>query len=255
MARGGTSYTALAKALGDERSVPDVTFIGLLSGRLDADVRKVLDELAQEIDLERALRTTLDGGGRGFYAQIGGPFELYAIARLLRPGHIVEAGVSSGISSAHFLRALKRNRRGRLHSIDLPTFQAGEKFDAKDSPVALPPGRSSGWAVPAAWRRGWDLRVGPSQKLLPPLVRELPRIDVFLHDDLHTPAHLWFELTTIEPKLRPGSVVLADNTSWTGRSLDRFAERFGTWPIRKKGTDLAGFRVNELPGGRRARRA
>ncbi|MCI4318158.1 MAG: class I SAM-dependent methyltransferase, partial [Thermoplasmata archaeon] len=85
-----------------------------------------------------------------------------------------EAGVSSGVSSAHFLLALARNKFGTLHSIDLPTRQRGPTLERGESPVSLPPGRKSGWAIPAPLRKGWDLHIGPSQLLLPILVDHLP---------------------------------------------------------------------------------
>ncbi len=235
--------SALARAIGDDRAAPDPRFIARLTGAEPDRIDATLDELERDLDIERRIRATLRTGGRRFYAQIGGPFDLYAIARLLRPRHVVEVGVSSGISSAHFLRALRANRGGTLHSIDLPTFQAGRVPRPDESPVSIPPDRSSGWAVPPSWTRGWDLRIGPSQELLPRLARSVPRIDLFLHDDLHTPEHLRFELATIRSRLRPGSVVLADNTSWTGDALERFAARWGEVPIRRRGTDLAGFRL------------
>ncbi len=168
---------------------------------------------------------------------------MFAVTRLLRPDHIVEAGVSSGVSSAHFLAALRRNKHGRLHSIDLPVRQKEPTLGKAESPVSVPPGRESGWAVPDRLRERWDLRVGPSQELLPKLVGELDGIGLFLHDDLHTPAHLTFELETIRPHLTAGAVVLADNTVWTGDAFPRFARAVGAAVLRRGRGDLVGLRM------------
>ncbi|MHB8351175.1 MAG: class I SAM-dependent methyltransferase [Thermoplasmata archaeon] len=234
-------------ALGDPRAAPDVGWVAALAAVPAERARAVLAELRAFVPLERGIRRTLAAGRRRHYAQISGPFELYALVRLLRPEHVVEAGVSSGISSAHFLLALRQNGGGTLHSIDRPIRQRGFDPTPGETPVSLPPGRSSGWAVPTELRAGWDLRIGPTERILPELVRELPGIALFLHDDLHTPQHLAFELETVRPSLRPGAVVLADNTRWTGRSLDRFADRLGA-PLRvRAGSDLAGVRI---PTGR-----
>ena len=158
--------------------------------------------------------------------------------------------MSSGVSSAHFLLALARNRHGRLHSVDWPTWQRGADLGAKESIVAIPPGRSSGWAVPERLKSGWDLRIGLSQDLLPKLAAELPSIGLFLHDDRHTSAHLAFELATVRPKLYEGAVVLADNTAWTGTAFPRFAKRVGVpWYPRGR-SDLVGLR---FPGPVRER--
>ena len=236
------SLEPLARILGDPRAVPDPDWVRALTGASEHQVSAVYAELLAFRSLFAEVRSVLVGGRRGMYAQIRAPFELYALTRILRPEHIVELGVSSGISSTMFLLALRQNRAGRLHSIDLPTFQRGVTLAADESPVAIPPGRSSGWAVPSTLRAGWELQIGPSQRLLGPTVAALPSVGVFLHDDLHTPEHLAWELRTVRPRLRPGSVVLADNTVWTGSAFPEFARSVGATPIARQGSDLLGFR-------------
>jgi hypothetical protein len=230
------------RALGDPRAVPDLGWVVRLTGASPSAAAEAIAEADELVPLEGAIRAAYQAAGRAGFAQIRAPFELYAITRLVRPDHVVEVGVSSGVSSSHFLAALARNRHGRLHSIDLPTFQRGPTLRHGESPVAIPPGRTSGWTVPATLRRRWDLRLGPSQRLLPRLVRELPSIGVFLHDDLHTPRHLAFELRTVRPRLAPGAVVLADNTVWTGEAFPAFARREGVHVCRRRRDDLVGLR-------------
>ncbi|MGA8542883.1 MAG: class I SAM-dependent methyltransferase [Thermoplasmata archaeon] len=239
------------RALGDPRTTPSIPWLVHLTGASRAEIGEVLAEVDELVENEEMIRATQQSAGRSFYAQIRAPFDLYALVRLTRPDHLVEAGVSSGISSAHFLLALKKNRHGQLHSIDKPTFQRGPTLGPKESGVSIPPGRKSGWAVPLRIRSGWDLRIGPSQELLPRLVRELPSVGLFLHDDLHTPKHLTFELATIRPKLVPGAVVLADNTVWTGESFPRFARKLGVPWFPRGRSDLVGLRVGGGPSIRR----
>jgi hypothetical protein len=232
-----------ARRLHDPRTLPSVAWIQLLTGRSRRDVVDILDEAAEFLDVESTIRARHREGGRTFYAQFRAPLDLYAVVRLTRPDHVVETGVSSGVSSAHVLLALRRNGHGKLHSIDLPVLQAGERLRRRESPVSLPPGRSSGWAIPPALRRGWDLHQGPSEVLLPKLLSRLPTVGVFLHDDLHTEDHLGFQLSRVRPKLRPGGVVLADNTVWTGDAFPRFAESLGVEVHRRRGSDLVGLQV------------
>jgi hypothetical protein len=214
-----------------------------LTGATPEEVDTVLAEVSELEPLARHLRSQHRAAGRATYAQFRAPFELYAFVRLLSPRHVVETGVSSGVSSAFFLAGLRRNGSGSLHSVDLPTRQRGPRFGPRDSPVALPPGRKTGWALPEDLKEGWDLRIGPSQKVLPALVNEVEEVNIFLHDSHHTPTHLRFELTTVEPKLRPGSIVLADNTMWTGQAFPWFARRLRS-PMRRRGRgDLVGLRV------------
>jgi len=234
------------KALGDPRASVNLRWLRTVSG---APVERILETLAELDDLvpvEQEMRRRQVAGGRPGYAQICAPFELYALVRLLQPKHVVETGVSSGVSSAHFLLALDRNHSGMLHSIDLPTHQRGPILQVDESPVSLPPGLSSGWAIPFRSSR-WDLRIGESQVLLPRLVEELPSIDLFLHDDLHTPEHLTFELETVRPKLSLGAPVLADNTRWTGDAAPRFAAQVGARVSRRGAGDLVGFRFRVRP--------
>jgi len=239
------AIAATVRELGDTRARPNPTWLAGLLGLPSRDLAPWLAEIPALAPLERALRRAQEEGGRRFYAQFRAPFELYVMTRAQRPRHVIETGVSSGVSSVHFLAGLRRNRRGTLHSIDRPEVQATATLSRGESPVSVPPGRSSGWAIPPRYRSGWDLCLGLSQDLLPPLVREVPSVDLFLHDSLHTPAHLTFELETIRPKLRPGSIVMADNTKWTGKAFPRFARSLGAKVWRRGASDLVGLRVPE----------
>ncbi len=243
----GAAAARARRALGDRGSTPNVAWIAALTGANRREIARILEELEALLPMEEEIRHRHLAGGRESYAQIRAPFELFTIARILRPEHIVEAGVSSGVSSAHFLAALRRNRRGRLHSIDLPTRQRGARLGRGESPVAMPPGRESGWAVPERLRERWDLRLGPSEQLLPQLVGELDGIGLFLHDDRHTAEHLTFELETVRSHLLPGAVVLADNTSWTGEAFPRFARTVGARLVRRGRSDLVGLRMPGQP--------
>jgi hypothetical protein len=242
-ARTRIAIARARRALGDRRATPSIPWLVRLTGASRGEIDEVLAEVERLVPVEREIRAAQRDAGRPGYAQIRAPFELYALVRLGRPDHVVEAGVSSGVSSAHFLLALAKNRHGRLHSIDWPTFQRGAKLAAGESPVSIPPGRTSGWAIPDHLKAGWDLRIGLSQTLLPRLVADLPSVDLFLHDDLHTPRHLDFELGTIRPKLADGAVVLADNTVWTGNAFPRFARELGVPWFRRGRSDLVGLRT------------
>jgi hypothetical protein len=232
-----------AAALGDERAIPDEPWIVALTGAPLSRVREMLCDVDRWADVETEIRARHQAAGRDFYAQFRAPLDLYVMVRLLKASHVVETGVSSGVSSAHVLLALRDNGSGELHSIDLPTSQKGPTLKKSESPVSLPPGRLSGFAIPEALRVGWDLHLGPSQALLPLLARRLPTIDLFLHDSFHSPEHLTFELEAVRPKLHPGSIVLADNTEWTGDAFDRFAASYGAPVLHCMDSDLVGFRV------------
>jgi Methyltransferase domain len=246
-----TTTARARKALGDPRAGVNLRWLRTLSGASVESILNVLAELDDLASLDEEIRRRHVAGGRPNYAQFRAPFELYALVRLARPEHLIETGVSSGVSSAHLLMALDRNKAGRLHSIDFPTRQKGPVLTKDESPVSLPPGLSSGWAVPFRSSR-WDLRIGPSQELLPKLVEEVPSVDFFLHDDLHTPEHLAWELEIIRPKLHEGVPVLADNTQWTGDAFPTFAKSVGARVARRGASDLVGLR---MPASRRRKAA
>lgn len=222
----------------------DTGWVAHLAGVTEERAREAMAEARAQTALIGEILSAHRAGGRASYAHIRAPFELYALVRLLAPRHVVETGVSSGVSSSFLLSALKANGRGTLHSVDFPTPQRGRTFSPEtDSPVALPPGRASGWAVPAALRPGWDLRIGKSSEVLPPLVAELPTVDIFLHDDEHTFENATREFTVIAPKLHPGSVVMADNANWLGGALAAWAAPRGATVRARSGDQLEGVRI------------
>jgi predicted O-methyltransferase YrrM len=164
---------------------------------------------------------------------------LYAVARSLNAGHVVETGVANGFTSAFLLAALERSGRGALHSIDLPFFDdpetgditaavAGTELETVWEYTPVAPGREAGWVVPDDLRPRWDLRLGDAKELLPALLEELGEIDFFFHDSTHTREHILWELELAWPRVRPGGVVAADDVFLRGHeALPEFARGKG----------------------------
>ncbi len=95
----------------------------------------------------------------------------YLLCRVLEPETVVETGVAYGALSAVILAALHKNRKGALHSIDLPPL--GDRASCEHI----------GILVPAAYRRRWHLHIGPSKRILPRLLSvSVPKVDIFIHD-------------------------------------------------------------------------
>ncbi len=129
---------------------PDREWVAALANVSPAQAERALDEAQNEHALFRHLERMHREGGRTSYVEIDAPLELYALIRLLRPAHVVEVGVSSGVSSAYLLKAMDRLGRGTLHSVDLPKLE-----------VLRPDGhrsRYASWALPPAGRRGGRCR-------------------------------------------------------------------------------------------------
>jgi predicted O-methyltransferase YrrM len=175
-----------------------------LSRLLGEDCRSVLTSpglAALEVQIEHR-KAALSGTTPPFGPLHNGTRTLgrlcYAVCRILRPRTIVETGVAYGVTSAYILQALAENGNGRLHSVDLP-------------PLAIDAEAYVGHLVPLILRERWDLRLGSATEILPLLLGQLETIDVFVHDSLHTYAHMKSEFALALSALRPGGVLIADD--------------------------------------------
>jgi hypothetical protein len=226
-----------------KRALPDIEWLEHVTQRETAEILAMVREITEHVPTERLIHRALQRSGRTYYAQFPAPLELYVITRMLRPRHAVESGVSSGLSSAHILMGLERNRAGRLHSIDLPQYQKAEKRIRGELSWSIPRGKDSGWAIPTRLKRDWDLRKGRSEDVLPRLLKELPSVDLYCHDSPWTPEHLAFEFETIRPKLHAGSIVVADNTGVNPEAARTLARAFKTKAWHRGTSSLVGIRI------------
>ena len=123
---------------------------------------------------------------------------IWCLVRDTRPEVIVETGVARGITSRLILDALQLNGKGHLWSVDLPPLrQSGPGFVAS--------------AVPIESRSRWTYLRGSSRRVLPNLLPSLDRVDLFVHDSLHTEKNMEFEFRAAWPALRPGGFLLSDD--------------------------------------------
>ena len=124
--------------------------------------------------------------GRGTFggwddADAGFARAVWCLAVHLRPRVVVETGVARGVTTRAILEALWRNGTGHLWSIDRPPLDPALHGQV-------------GAAVPADLRTRWTLVRGTSRRQLPGLLRRLGRLDMFVHDSLHTERNVRFEL-------------------------------------------------------------
>lgn len=124
----------------------------------------------------------------------------YALIKLLQPEIVVETGVGAGVSSWTILHAMEENGKGRLVSIDLPT----------PNTELLP---EVGYLVPAEQRSRWDLRTGPSSRLLPQALAELGKIDMFQHDSRHSYSNQLREYRTAWPFIKSNGMLVSDDVN------------------------------------------
>ena len=173
------------------------------------------------------LRERLSGAGGIFRG--GGVLELscgkviYILTRLLRPERVLETGVANGASSCFILRAMERNGRGALTSIDIGA-EKGEGF--------VPGSREIGWLVPENLRGRWKLEIGSSRELLLPALERTGKIDLFLHDSAHTCANMRFEYGAAWPFLSGGGCLVSDDIGFN-EAFGEFTEDAGAHTLKR----------------------
>jgi len=123
---------------------------------------------------------------------------IWCLVAHLRPETVVETGVAHGLTSRVILEGLGRNDSGHLWSVDLPAVDS-----ALHSEI--------GMAIPESTRSRWSYVQGTARERLPGLLGELGKIDLFIHDSLHTGRNQGFELESAWAALRPEGVAVVDD--------------------------------------------
>lgn len=156
----------------------------------------------------------------------GWPELVYVLIRIAKPNLVLETGVFDGISSSVILQALYDNKQGKLVSIDLPAHNVIRGSTHRMKEVILPAGLNPGWVIPEYLRSRHQILLGDSRRILPAFLPKLKKIDLFLHDSLHTFEHQWFEYHTVWPYLANGGMLLSDDVFWT-QAFYRFCKKKG----------------------------
>lgn len=167
------------------------------------NVRRVLGEPALQHAEEHARRALAGVRDKDPFAQRWAADSMlahlcYLACRAFRPEVVVETGVAYGVSAAFVLAALRENGDGALYSVELPPLRRGAE-------------RSWGVAVPEELRGRWTVHRGASARVLPDLLEGLGRVDLFVHDSLHTARNMRREFGLVWPRLRPGGALIADD--------------------------------------------
>lgn len=168
---------------------------------IELDASKFLQELTEKLSPYSKIQTG------SMLSPLRAPV-LYMLIRLLKPSIVVETGVASGVSTSIILKAMSMNKTGKLYSIDLPASPENDPI------VRLPPGKSPGWILPDELKSMWTFLPGKSSDVLPHLLPKLQKIDVFIHDSLHTYENMLYEYRASWPYIKSGGILMSDDITW-----------------------------------------
>lgn len=121
-----------------------------------------------------------------------------AICKIKEPDVVVETGVATGVSSSAILNLLCDLDHGELHSIECP-------------PLGREDVSYVGASIPSNLRRKWHLHMGPSNMILPRLLKRIGPTDIFIHDSDHS---YWSQKKEYEVALqflKPDGVLISDD--------------------------------------------
>jgi hypothetical protein len=167
------------------------------SDNLAIEFRHLWTRVLQELELKgiQAGPASFKGwndGDAGFVRAI------WYLVRQMRPGTVVETGVAHGVTSRFILEALEKNGRGHLWSIDRPPIDP--EWQAQ-----------IGMAVDDRLHHRWSYIQGSSRQQLPGLLSTLGKVDLFIHDSLHSERNVRFEMDSVWRTLPRGGAIVVDD--------------------------------------------
>jgi len=187
------------------------TFIDRLFVEAEASAAILQAEADKMTPEKRAAAMSSTAGYKEFYSRVKTAYLavsretaglLYMLARSIQARSIVEFGTSFGLSTLHLAAALRDNGGGTI---------IGSEFEPSKIAVARDNLTAAGLADLVEIREGDALET---------LSRDLPEaIDLVLLDGAKGlyPAIL----SLLEPRLRPGALIVADNADWSPAYLER----------------------------------
>ncbi len=171
---------------------------------------KVCDEIDVLLSKDKPINKIVESVSTKFNF-IKYPIVWYSLVRKYHLKTVVETGVSMGWSSFMILTALQReDSSGRLYSIDI------------DSSETVQQDGGVGYLVPDHLKEEyWNLRIGNVCELLEPLLSELDKIDMFIHDSDHSYQIMYFEYNLAWNFLKDDGFLCSDDITHSN-TFDEF---------------------------------
>ncbi len=130
---------------------------------------------------------------------------LYMLARYFKPKFTVETGVERGASTYVLLKAIERNQKGKLYSIDILSNFYHTRF-----PIAT--------IVPQEMKQDWVFIVGDSREVLPKLFQQIgkEKVGMFIAGSDHHFDNQMNEIRVGWENLEDGGVLVVDRPDYEG---------------------------------------
>ncbi|MBU4419366.1 MAG: class I SAM-dependent methyltransferase, partial [Candidatus Omnitrophica bacterium] len=208
-----------------------------------AEIRFYIDQFLQKFPL--ALRDSVAWSDANFIF-------LYLLTKILKPGVIIETGCNIGFSSTFIALAVKENDNGcmfytmdpylKFHSWETSislksSYEKKQNIDGDElrgefNPLSI---------VPQDMRKYIIFKAGRSNDVLPNLLKDNPKIDIFFHDSEHSYRNVIWECMTIWPYLKTGGYILVHDVSHNSA----FKEVSSKMEISTKEDDLGIFKKTD----------
>ena len=146
---------------------------------------------------------------------------IYCLIRHFKPSNILETGVYYGGNTVFILKALSKNKKGKLTAIDLPDKQIKKKFkrnlnkyrhpsvlDSEDYNDKLTPG----FIIPEKYKSKLNIILGEATSEVKKLKN---KFDFYLHDSDHSYKYLLGEINAAEKKLKKSALMIIDDIDWS----------------------------------------
>ncbi|MGC8538680.1 MAG: class I SAM-dependent methyltransferase [Candidatus Micrarchaeia archaeon] len=150
---------------------------------------------------------------------------LYGITRRLKPKIFIETGVADGVSSFFILNAIKKNKTGKLISIDVRN--------------------NVGNFVPEGLKKSWELKIlrGNFVNDFKNIMSKSPRVDIFLHDSDHSYEWQTLEYKAALNKLVKNGLLLSDDVDKSYALIDLIKANPNKYKVFTMVTDRKAFGV------------
>lgn len=169
-------------------------FVSNITGWKPAQVLELFDELESDISFSSFVGKMTAKSKRRWFAdsspKFGRRLAWYAIVRITKPQLVVETGTDKGLGTLVIHKALAKNRKGTLVTMD-------SNLDA-------------GYLIAGLESDQVQVALGDSVELLSE--PGFPAIDIFIHDSLHTYKHEMAEFSVAFSKLRRGGILISDDS-------------------------------------------